>query len=104
MTILKAILDAIIAVLRFIVEAILAILRAILWLLKKFSSTFSVKASSLPSLCWFQRDVRIFSLSTAKKNSAEILEEAESRWRASQVVSRYSNPPKTSSCVSLLGL
>ena len=46
MTILKAILDAIIAVLRFIVEAILAILRAILWLLKKFSSTFSVKASA----------------------------------------------------------
>ena len=48
MTILNAILDAIIAVLRFIVvvEAILAILRAILWLLKKFSSTFSVKASA----------------------------------------------------------
>ena len=46
MTILKAILDAIIAVLRFIMEAILAILRAILWLLKKFSSTFSVKASA----------------------------------------------------------
>ena len=48
MTILKAILDAIIAVLRFIVvvEAILAILRAILWLLKKFSSTFSAKASA----------------------------------------------------------
>jgi len=35
MSILKAILDAIIAVLRFIVEAILAILRAILWLLRK---------------------------------------------------------------------
>lgn len=40
MTILKAILDAIIAVLRFIVAAILAIIRAILWLLKKFFIDF----------------------------------------------------------------
>ncbi len=40
MSILKAIVDAIIAVLRFIVEAILAILRAILWLLKKFFIDF----------------------------------------------------------------
>lgn len=35
MSILKAILDAIIAVLCFIVEAILTILRGILWLLRK---------------------------------------------------------------------